>query len=187
MFQRALLLIEASVMTLVLTALVSCGEVPTSARLERGPRFFLDGSGRLASFRIYGPRPGHKIATPFDGGSLAWDVRSSEGYFKGALVRGLSIDFGRVPTGYVQTVPNGGAAPELPSRMVYYFFAETANAPTLGGFFYLDGDTPIEILVPSLCESAIVGDVRPLKCGTTDPYVEPTNLEQFVRENRVGN
>src|SRR5437588_2976548 len=28
-------------------------------------------------------------------------------------------------------------------------------------------------------------DVKALKCGTSEPYTEPSNLEQFVRENRV--
>lgn len=175
----------AMMMALVLTALVSCGEVPTSAHLDTGPRFLLDGSGTLASFRLYGPRPGDKIATPFDAQSLLWHVQPSSGYFNGIRVQRLVVEFGKVPTGYTQTVPRDGPVSVLPSHFVYFFFAETANAPTVGGFFYLDGDVPTAIVVPGLCENAIVGDVKPIRCGSTDPYTEPTNLEQFVRENRV--
>jgi hypothetical protein len=27
--------------------------------------------------------------------------------------------------------------------------------------------------------------VKPVKCGTNEPYVEPKDLEKFVQENRV--
>lgn len=114
-----------------------------------------------------------------------WYVQPSGGYFGGTHVHRLVVEFGKIPTGYTQAVPRGAAAPKLPSHLVYYFFAETTDAPPVEGFFYLDGDVPTEITVPGLCQSAFVGDVRPLKCGTTDPYVEPMNLEQFVRQNRV--
>ena len=170
---------------LVLAALVSCGEIATSARLERGPTFLLDGSGRLASFRIYGPRTGHRIGTPFDARSLVWCVQPTAGYFEGTRVHRLTLRFGKVPTGYEQIVPAGGIVPKLPSRVVYYFLAETTDAPPAGGFFYLNEDTPTEITIPGLCESGTVGDVSPLKCGTNEPYIEPTDLGQFVRENRV--
>jgi hypothetical protein len=169
----------------LLLLLSSCREVPTSVRLGSGPSFSLNGSGRLASFRVYGPQPGHKVATPFDAKSLVWRVQPSEGYLKGARVKGLDIEYGKVPNGYTQTIPGSGTASALPVEQVYYFFAETTNAPPAEGFFYLDGTTPVQIKVPGLCQSAFVGDVKPLKCGTTEPYAEPSNLEQFVRENRV--
>jgi len=171
-------------MVVMWTVFVGCREIKTSARLQNGPVFLLDGSGRLASFRIYGPVPGHKIATPFDGKSLRWYVQPSAGYFKGSKVQRLVVKYGIVPTGYTQTVPTG-RAPQLDSNVVYYFFAETTDAPPAEGFFYLDGDVPTEIVVPGLCQSAFVGDVKPLKCGTSDPYAEPTDLHQFVRENHV--
>jgi hypothetical protein len=175
----------AVLLMVLLVTVVGCREVRTSARLQSGPKFLLVGSGKLASFRIYGPQTGRKIATPFDPKSLTWYVQPSDGYFKGSEVQRLVVEYGKIPAGYTQTVPNAGAAPELTSHMVYYFFAETTDAPPAEGFFYLDGDVPTEIVVPGLCQSAFVGDVKPLKCGTKDPYVEPTNLEQFVRENRV--
>jgi hypothetical protein len=31
----------------------------------------------------------------------------------------------------------------------------------------------------------VVGDVKPQECGTSESYTEPSNLEQFVQENRV--
>ena len=53
------------------------------------------------------------------------------------------------------------------------------------GFFYMDKTIPIPINVPGLCESNFVGDVKPVKCGTSEPYIEPKDLEKFVQENRV--
>ena len=173
------------VLTMTLTLLIGCGEIPTSARLESGPRFLLDGSGQLASFRIYGPQPGRRIATPFDAKSLVWNIQPTAGYFKGDRVHHFALNFGTVPAGYVQTLPAGGVVPKLPSKVVYYFFAETTDAPPAGGFFYLNEDVPIEITIPGLCESGVVGDVRPLRCGTSDPYIEPADLEKFVQENRM--
>jgi hypothetical protein len=168
-----------------LLALSSCREIPTTAKIESGPSFSLRGSGRLASFRIYGPQVGHKIATPFDEKSLVWRVQPLEGYFKGAPVERLVVEYGNVPRGYSQTTRGSGAVPDLPTGQVYYFFAETTNAPPAEGFFYLDGIAPIEISVPGLCQSGFGGGVKALKCGTNEPYTEPMDLEQFVRRNRV--
>jgi hypothetical protein len=178
--------ILAILMTIaVLLLLFGCGETSTSATIRNGPSFLFDGSGRLASFRIYGPLPGHKIATPFDNQSLVWDVQPLEGYFEGAPVSRFALEYGIVPKGYVQTTPIRGAASALPTAQVYYFLAETTNAPPAQGFFYLDGNTPVEISIPDLCESGVVGEVKPLKCGTNEPYTEPTDLKRFVQENRV--
>ncbi len=169
----------------LLLMLSNCREVPTSVKVESGPTFSLDGSGRLTSFRIYGQQPSHKIATPFDANSLVWRVQPTEGYLKGAEIKQLAIRYGTVPSGYTQATPNSGTAPGLVTDQIYYFFAETTDAPPAEGFFYLDGVTPIETSVPGLCQSGFVGDVKPLKCGTNELYTEPSNLEQFVRENRV--
>jgi hypothetical protein len=175
----------ALAVAILLTGVFGCRETKTSARLQNGPAFLLRGSGRLAFFRVYAPQHGRKIATPFDAKSLAWSVQPSDGYFKGANVEPLVVDYGRVPSGYTQTVPNSGTPAKLASHLVYYFFAETTNAPPAEGYFYLEGDVPTEIAVPGLCQSGLTGDVTPLKCGTADLYTEPTDLEQFVKENGV--
>jgi hypothetical protein len=180
--QKAIVFLLAALWLIVLSG---CREVPTSAKVGNGPSFSLNGSGRLASFRVYGPLPGHKIATPFDGKSLVWAVQPSQGYLQGFQIERLEIRYGNIPNDYTQTVPTSGTAPALPAGKIYYFFAETTNAPPSEGFFYLDGNIPIEIKVPGLCQSGFVGDVKPLKCGTQEPYSEPQNLDQFVRENRL--
>src|SRR5262249_49808024 len=148
-------------------------EVPTSVRVDAGPKFFLSGSGKLASFRIYGPSSGRRIATPFDWKSLVWRVEPAGGYFDGALVERLEIEYAKIPRAYVQSVPSTGTASALQKGRVYWFFAETTGAPGVSRFFYFDGSTATEIEVPGLCQSAFVGDVKPLKCGTQEPYVEP--------------
>jgi hypothetical protein len=169
---------------LCLVTLLGC-EVRTSARLGSGPSFSLGGSGRLVSFAIWGPQPGHKIATPNDAKSLVWSIQPSGGYPDSVPVAHVNLVYGSVPERYTQTVPSRGPVPALTAGLVYYFFAETNGAPGKDGFFYMDKTTPILIRVPDLCESGFTGDVKPLKCGTKEPYVEPEDLEQFVRENRV--
>ena len=168
----------------VLLFFAAC-EVSTSARISAGPTFSLTGSGRLASFRVYGPSQGRKIATPFDQKALAWLIQPAQGYFKGAPVEGLKIKYGEVPTGYAQAVPMAGTAAALGGGKVYWFFAEATGAPGTEGFLYFDGNTVTEIEVPGLCQSGFVGDVKPLKCGTQEPFTEPRDLELFVREHRV--
>ena len=172
-------------LTFFLLMLTAGCEVPTTLRVGDGPSFSFHGSGQLASFRVYGPQPGHKIATPFDEKSLVWRVEPIEGYFKGTRVQGLNVAYGTLPKGYTQTVPKNAAPAPLSQGQVYYFFAETTNAPPAGGFIYLDSSKPIEIDVPDLCQSGFVGDVKPLRCGTNEPYTEPGNLDQFVRANRL--
>lgn len=172
------------VATGLLLTLLGC-EVRTSARLGSGPSFLLGGSGRLASFTVYGPQMGHKIATPYDAKSQVWSIQPSGGYPDSALVTRMNLVYGRVPKGYTQTVPSGGPAPALTAGLVYYFIVETTGAPWAEGFFYMDKTEPIRITVPGLCESGVTGEVKALKCGTKEPYVEPKNLEQFVRANLV--
>jgi hypothetical protein len=177
--------ITAFLVFVILLLTAGCREIRTTVKVGDGPTFSFHGSGRLASFRVYGPQPGHKIATPFDDKSLIWRVQPSEGYFKGTRVQGLNVAYGVLPKGYIQTIPENSAPAPLSQRQVYYFFAETTNAPPASGFIYLDGSRPIEIAVPDLCQSGFVGEVKALKCGTNEPYTEPGDLEQFVRENRL--
>ena len=176
---------KASATLVVLLLTVGCREIPTTVKVGEGPSFAFHGSGRLASFRIYGPQPGHRIATPFDDKSLVWRVQPIEGYFNGARVQGLNVAYGVVPEGYTQTIPNNVALAPLSQGKVYYFFAETTNAPPASGFIYIDGNKPIEIAVPDLCHSGFVGEVKPLKCGTNEAYTEPGDLDLFVRTNRL--
>lgn len=165
-------------------ALLGC-EVKTSVRVEGGPSFSLDGSGRLVSFSVYAPQPGHKIATLLDAKSLAWNIEPMKDSPLGALVTGMDLTYGNVPKGYLQAFPQSGTAVPLPTGQVYAFRAETTGAPGASGFFYMDKTVPILVEVPGLCPSAFVGDVKPIRCGTNEPYIEPKDLEQFVREHRI--
>jgi len=166
-----------------LLVLLGC-EVTTSASLGSGPSFSLDGSGHLVSFTLYAPQPGRRIAVPNDSKSEVWSFQAS-GNFRGELVSRMKLLYGKVPSGYVQTTPRSGTAAALTPSLVYYFFAETTGATGAEGFFYMNGNLPILLNVPGLCASAFVGDVKALRCGTHEPYVEPKDLEKFVQENRV--
>ena len=181
----------------VLLVSTAC-EIPTSVTLKDGPSFTLSGSGHLASFTVYGPEPGHKIATPLNTGSVVWQIRATDGYFKGAMVEHMKVRYGSLPQGYLQTVPNDSPllgcvssdrwcrSPRvLEAGEIYYFFAETTDAPGAEGFFYMDGSAPIELKIPGLCQSGFSGNLKAINCETGTPYVEPQNLDKFVREQRV--
>lgn len=169
---------------LCLLILLGC-EVGTSVRVAVGPSFSLGGSGRLASFSVYGPQPGHKIATPLDEKSLMWRIEPMKDSPLGALAAGMDITYGKAPMGYLQTFPISGPVVRPATGQVYAFFAETTGTSGADGFFYMDKHAPILINVPGLCQSALVGNVKPVKCGTNEPYVEPKDLEEFVRQNRL--
>lgn len=125
------------------------------------------------------------IATPVDAQALMWDVEPMGDAPSGALVADMEIAYGKVPKGYTQKFPSSGAALPLAVGKVYVFDAETSGAPGVNGFVYMGQSGPIQINVPGLCASAFVGDVKPVKCGTSEPYVEPKDLEKFVQENRI--
>lgn len=184
---RKLILVNAArVLSLGLCTLGCFGcEVGTSVRLENGPRFLLDGSGRVVSFRVYGPLPGHKMATVASSKSLIWDIEPSSGSPSGVMAAALDIEYGSVPQGYVQTVPSDGPAPPLKSGLLYAFSAQTTGASGGHGEFYLQSDKPILINVPSLCQSSLSADATAVKCGTREPYPEPSDIEAFVKENRA--
>lgn len=105
---------------LCLLALLGC-EVPTTAWIESGPTFHLGGSGRLASFTVYGPSPGRRIATPNDDKSQVWSIRRKD-FPSSLLVSRMELTYGSVPDGYIQTVPLAGKAAALSPGLVYYFF-----------------------------------------------------------------
>lgn len=84
----------------------------------------------------------------------------------------------------------------LPTTASYYFalrpswhkIRDPLDAKTLvsrtgasgsHGFFCADKNGPILIGVPGLCPSAFVGDVKPVTCGTNEPYVEPKDLAEL--------
>ena len=169
-------------------------EKPTSVRITPGPSFALAGSGRLASFTVSAPQLGQKIAVPCNmrlfpcaGVALvAWQIRASKGYEQGAAVQGLQVLYGKIPEGYIQAVPNQlEPAPSLTSGIIYGFSAETTDAPPKSGYFYMSRSGPIQVEVPDLCLTLINGEEVRVKCGTSQPYQEPTNLEQFADEHRA--
>src|ERR1700724_3539907 len=83
-------------------------EVPTTVQVASGPSFSLQGSGRLASFTVFAPLSGQKIAYPdTDISTVIWQIQASKGYFRGRDVQGLQVIYGKVPEGYAQAVPNG--------------------------------------------------------------------------------
>ena len=176
--------VSLSLLCFLLLTLLGC-EVATSVRLAGGPAFSFDGSGRLVSLSVYEPQPGHKIATPLDSKSLVWRIEPASHAPSGALVTGMDIAYYKVPKGYVQKFPGSDTPVPLAGGLVYAFIAETTGAPGANGFFYMEQSGPILINVPGLCQSVFVGDVRPVKCGTSEPYVEPKDLQKFAQENRV--
>ena len=136
---------------LLIVALVTCicgceFEIPTRVDLSNGPTFTFSGNGQLASFVIYAPREGHRIAsgTP-DLDTTVWQIKSAAGYFGGTSVHALQLRYGQIPSGYLQTVPSGAhIPPTLDAGVIYAFSAETTNAPGAGGWFWMSPRGPVQ-------------------------------------------
>jgi len=162
-------------------------ERPTLVSVREGPMFAFSGNGRLATFTVYAPQTGRRIASPNpDVATIIWQIKASKGYFEGARVGGMQLNYGNIPDGYSQTVPGQPQrAPAPAPGAVYSFFAETTDAPGIGGFFYVGRTGLTQITVPDLCLKLINGREVAVKCGTDDPYQEPTDLEKFAQEHQV--
>jgi hypothetical protein len=162
-------------------------ERATSVAVENGPSFTLEGSGRLASFTVYGPQNGQSIAFPHSDVSVTvWRIEASSGFFEGIPVKGFHIVYGRVPEGYRQVIPAPTqGAPGLNPGIVYSFFAESTNAPVADGYFYLNGSEPIQTTIPDLCIMLSNGHEIRVNCVTKRPYEEPANLLEVVRKNEI--
>jgi hypothetical protein len=188
--KKAAILIGGSLCALLMMA--TCyviSEHPTVVTLSAGPSFTMTGNGQLASFTVYAPHPGNRIAFPQKNDSTAvWEIVATKGYFKGSTVGGLVIQYGRVPPGYSQLVPSESqVAPKLPTGIVYSFSAETTNAPGAGGYFYMDEKGPTLTFVPDLCLTMKDGREVRVKCGFVGDrtYREPMNLAEEVRKYQL--
>jgi hypothetical protein len=162
-------------------------ERPTVVSVREGPIFDFSGNGRLATFTVYAPEAGRHIADPNpDVAKIIWQIKASKGYFEGTRVGGMQVSYGRLPDRYEQTIPKSPQQPPAPTPgAVYSFFAETTDAPGIGGFFYMGRTGLTQIAVPDLCLKLINGREVPVKCGTNDPYQEPADLEKFAQEHQV--
>ena len=167
---------------------LSCSrERPTTVVVGQGPSFTFVGSGRLASFTVYAPQSGQRIALPDpDVASVVWEIKTSKGYFNGAQVQDFHITYGKIPGGYTAVVPSQSQPPRpLAPGLVYSFLAETTDAPIAEGYFFMDGTEPIQTVIPDACLMLANGHEVRVDCTTKQPYQEPTNLEEIVRKNRV--
>lgn len=182
----------SAVLSLLLTSCATCffgceRERSTSVRVGAGPSFVFAGSGRLATFAVYSPLPGQKVAGPHpDAGTVAWKIKASGSYFEGAHVEGLQLTYGRMPSGYAQLVPDQSqTAPPLRPGAIYSFFAETTGAAADGGYFYVDSSGIVQpVEVPELCLTSKSGRDFKVNCTTKEPYQEPKDIEKYVREHR---
>jgi hypothetical protein len=167
--------------------LAACGEMPTSVKVSAGPSFTFSGYGHLAAFLVYAPRDGRRIAAgTADVDTVVWQIAPAHGYFEGVSVHHLNLTYGVVPSGYIQVVPAGSKKPELLDKgIVYAFYAETTGAEGIFVRLYMGTSGPIRISTPGLALSAVNRRWVEVDSRTGGPFVEPTDLEEYVREHTV--
>lgn len=171
---------------LLMSAACERPEIPTVVKVGSGPSFALTGSGRLASFTVYAPMSGQKVASePGDVSSIVWQISSSNGYFQGAPVGGLHLIYGRAPEGYNQIAPDRSQAPPpLSPGLIYAFFAESTGAGIASGSFYVGKSGTAFSVATDLCVTLENGRHLRVDCKTREPYREPADIEKFAEEHR---
>jgi hypothetical protein len=178
----------SAALMLSVVALVSCNvEIPTSVSVHAGPSFEFAGSGRLAKFTVYAPRMGRRIASAnAEVSVIIWQIVPSQGYFEGDRVEGMRVVYGTVPRGYVQTIPKASEnAKDPPLGVICAFFAETANAPGVGGAIFMSPTGPVSVDVQGPCLRLINGHEVEVNCKTNEQYQEPNDMEKFVEAHRI--
>jgi hypothetical protein len=185
---RKRLKLACAALLLPLVCAAGCNwETPTSVIIREGPSFEFAGSGRLAKFTVYAPATGRRIAVADSQVSTPiWQIVSSKGYFEGDRVNGLRVVYGKVPQGYTQTIPKPSDEPKAPPLgVICAFFAETVNAPGIGGSIFMTPTGPVPVKVADYCLRLINGHEVEVNCQTNAPYQEPADLEKYVQQHRI--
>jgi hypothetical protein len=179
--------LQAALILLVACAVSCSSEIPTSVVVHAGPTFEFAGSGQLAKFTVYAPRTGRRIATANSEVSvISWQIVPSRGYLAGDSVEGMRVVYGKVPQGYAQTIPESSQnAKALPLGVICAFFAETANAPGVGGSIFVSPAGPVPVEVKDYCLRQVNGREVEVNCQTNGPYDEPNDIEKYVQEHRI--
>jgi hypothetical protein len=118
---------RTGIILLMLLGMVGCDwERNTHVRIEGvPPRFTMTGSGTLGQFTVFGL-----------GGTIIWEIQP-ENWHTFLPVESLRvIEFGVVPNGCKQIIPEAGSqAPSLVPGEPYTFQIVTGDAPGVGGTF----------------------------------------------------
>ena len=133
---RALSLFAAG-MIILLYSSCEVAETPTSVRLAPGPSFSLRGSEPRATFLVYAPVAGYKVAFPdTEISTVDWAISGAKGYFDPDYVEGFHLEYGKTPTGYTQVVPTGpDTGWRLSPGKIYSDWAESTGARVASGPF----------------------------------------------------
>jgi hypothetical protein len=98
----------------------------------------------------------------------------------------MRVVYGEVPQGYAQTIPEPSERAKAPPLGgICAFFAETVNAPGVGGAMFMSPTGPVPVSVRDYCLRLINGREVEVNCQTNAPYQEPIDIERFVQEHRV--
>ncbi len=156
---------------------------PISVKITPGPSFEISGSGELADFAVFAPSSGLKIANPFEEKDLVWRIMSSN---PRRGTRSFKFEYGTVPNSYGQSVPSSSkpVSPLVPG-VIYAFWAKSTNVGEASGHFALGKQGVIRVAIPDLCFTSANGQLVETKCGTHEPYPQPTDVEEFARQHQL--
>ncbi len=173
-------------------------EFPPSIKVSPGKSFSVHGSGIVVKFGVYSPPHGLKVASPFNImwmlpdpaiAPIAWQIDCPAGIYSGVAAEGLVLDYGKVPSGCLETVPGQSQpVPSLSPETIYSFSIETFYRVTTAfasGYFYVDKSGTIQpVDVPDLCLQRKNDRQARVNCKTNEPYKEPTDVPKFAQDHR---
>jgi hypothetical protein len=123
---------------------VAC-ERPTEITLRGNnpPTFEISGSGSLVFLRIEAMKPTSEAAGPL--GDIVWEIRPEAERSNAKSVEQLkAINYGRVPSGYVQAYPEHGEALPLLNDEKYRIWIDTLNARGAILYFMIQDGKAVE-------------------------------------------
>ena len=143
------------------------------------PAFALSGSGTLGAFTIYIVSPDdYKLGRTMNDFSLdsfftqpaVWRIQAQAGYLQGNALRKIRrINYGVIPSGYKQTIPADGSAPQaILAGRDYFFDCDTVNAPGSRGSFQLQNNKMVATKIQLPCQEMQGGKETTVRCPKND-------------------
>lgn len=106
------------------------------------PQFRMSGSGTMGMLRMHGPKVRD---VPGEAAYIVWEIVPEKGRLNGKRIEQLvSITYGEVPEGYVQTYPEQGGPPSIIEGAQYDIFIDTLGANGKTKYFTVQDNKIVE-------------------------------------------
>jgi hypothetical protein len=134
----------------------------------RSPVFTVNGTAKLTSFKIWGPKAGEPEGKATE---LIWQIEPAGGQGGRSLDGLRQVQYGVVPEGFVQRVPATNGPPPPSEGIIYQAEIGTANAPMLNLRFAVRNGQTVNWVPPLIFTTS-----RPIERSRLFPAQQPSIL-----------